>query len=261
MLRFFRQIRKKLMEQNKTRSYLIYALGEILLVMIGILLALQVNTWNEDRKRANLEQYLLNELKNEVAENLVLIEGDIGRNIEGLRHSLGFLDLLLNESIEQNLELADSLVAGIYEMSTFEPKSGVIDDIVNTGKLDVIKNDSLRILISNWDYQIIDINDDAEIRNIALFEQLVPFLIKNYPYVNVHEFVSVFLNSEGLSLRIWPTQKSNIAPNLAALYTLEAEGLVYNHAINQEYLLNALRLYKDYLEGLSSFIKMELGNE
>lgn len=45
MLRFFRQIRKKLMEQKKIRTYLFYAIGEIALVMIGILLALQVNNW------------------------------------------------------------------------------------------------------------------------------------------------------------------------------------------------------------------------
>ena len=50
MLRFLRHIRKKLMEQNKISSYLFYAIGEIALVMIGILLALQVNNWNEQRK-------------------------------------------------------------------------------------------------------------------------------------------------------------------------------------------------------------------
>jgi len=54
MLRFFRQIRQKLMEQNKVRTYILYAIGEILLVVIGILIALQVNNWNELRKERNL---------------------------------------------------------------------------------------------------------------------------------------------------------------------------------------------------------------
>lgn len=50
MLKFFRQIRQKQLAEGKLSRYLIYAVGEILLVMIGILLALQVNNWNESRK-------------------------------------------------------------------------------------------------------------------------------------------------------------------------------------------------------------------
>lgn len=50
MLKFFRSIRQKLIDQKKFKNYLLYAIGEILLVMIGILLALQVNNWNERRK-------------------------------------------------------------------------------------------------------------------------------------------------------------------------------------------------------------------
>ena len=55
MLKFFRTIRKKLIEQSKVRNYFFYAIGEILLVVIGILIALQVNNWNEERKLNLLE--------------------------------------------------------------------------------------------------------------------------------------------------------------------------------------------------------------
>jgi len=59
MLRFFRTIRKKLIEQDNVRKYLLYAIGEILLVVIGILIALQVNNWNEQRKENKLsEEYI-----------------------------------------------------------------------------------------------------------------------------------------------------------------------------------------------------------
>lgn len=73
MLRFFRQIRKSLMEQNKTRTYLLYATGEIFLVVIGILIALQINNWNEGRKQELVlnvyYQQLLTDLEAET-ENL-----------------------------------------------------------------------------------------------------------------------------------------------------------------------------------------------
>ena len=55
MIKFFRHIRKDLMEQNKTSRYLKYAIGEIILVVIGILIALQINNWNELRK-SNIEK-------------------------------------------------------------------------------------------------------------------------------------------------------------------------------------------------------------
>ena len=73
MLRFFRRIRRRLFESGKTRSYALYAIGEIALVMIGILLALQVNNWNENKKDRAIEQKTLSGLK----ENLELNVGQI----------------------------------------------------------------------------------------------------------------------------------------------------------------------------------------
>ena len=70
MLRFFRHIRKTLMEQNKVRSYIFYAIGEIALVMIGILLALQVNNWNENRKESQREVAYLERLSENLNGNL-----------------------------------------------------------------------------------------------------------------------------------------------------------------------------------------------
>lgn len=62
MIRFFRSLRKKLIEQDNVRKYLLYAIGEIALVMIGILLALQVNNWNEERKIKENERLLLSDV-------------------------------------------------------------------------------------------------------------------------------------------------------------------------------------------------------
>ncbi|MFT6046016.1 MAG: hypothetical protein ACI9WC_001721, partial [Arenicella sp.] len=55
MIRFFRKIRQNLIKENKVGKYLLYAIGEIVLVVIGILIALQINTWNEDRKQSTSE--------------------------------------------------------------------------------------------------------------------------------------------------------------------------------------------------------------
>ena len=77
MIKFFRRIRRKLLDEGKLRSYLIYAIGEILLVVIGILLALQVNNWTERKKNIREEKIILKE----IADNLKIDIEDFQRNL------------------------------------------------------------------------------------------------------------------------------------------------------------------------------------
>ena len=70
MIKFFRKIRQKLLSENKFSKYLIYAIGEIVLVVIGILIALQINTWNENRKLVRLEKEILLEIKDGLQSDL-----------------------------------------------------------------------------------------------------------------------------------------------------------------------------------------------
>ena len=69
MLKFFKKIRLSLIASGSARKYLLYTIGEIVLVMIGILLALQVNNWNEDRKDRKAEGLVLNSLLFDMKEN------------------------------------------------------------------------------------------------------------------------------------------------------------------------------------------------
>lgn len=74
MIKFFRKIRYDLMKQNKTSKYLKYAIGEILLVMIGILLALQVGTWNEERKQQETLNAIYLITKEDLIDDLAVID-------------------------------------------------------------------------------------------------------------------------------------------------------------------------------------------
>ena len=74
MLRFFRNIRQKLIEKDEIRKYLVYAVGEILLVVIGILIALQVNNWNEENKLEQQINGVLTEINNDLIQNKVELE-------------------------------------------------------------------------------------------------------------------------------------------------------------------------------------------
>jgi uncharacterized membrane protein YgaE (UPF0421/DUF939 family) len=70
MIQFFRKIRQRLLSENRFTKYLFYAFGEIILVMIGILLALQVNNWNEQRKANNIVNQLIYKSFKELENNL-----------------------------------------------------------------------------------------------------------------------------------------------------------------------------------------------
>jgi len=70
MINFFSKIRKKLADDNKPLKYMRYAIGEIVLVMVGILLALQVNNWNEGQKERLLENEILTDLLIDLKKDL-----------------------------------------------------------------------------------------------------------------------------------------------------------------------------------------------
>ena len=74
MIKFFRRIRQKLLSENKFSKYLIYAIGEIILVVIGILIALQVNNANEIRKARILEKQYLEQLLEDFRQNKTVVE-------------------------------------------------------------------------------------------------------------------------------------------------------------------------------------------
>ncbi|MGB5405151.1 MAG: DUF6090 family protein, partial [Robiginitalea sp.] len=71
MLRFFRQIRQRLLTDNKFSKYLLYAIGEILLVVIGILIALQIDNWNEENKEKQRLNDFLTEIQNDLSDDIL----------------------------------------------------------------------------------------------------------------------------------------------------------------------------------------------
>ena len=95
MIKFFRKIRQSLLHDNKFGKYLLYAIGEIILVVIGILIALQINTWNEWRKDRIKEENILHDLAKNIEINIQTFQNDInlleewGRSSEIIILALG----------------------------------------------------------------------------------------------------------------------------------------------------------------------------
>jgi hypothetical protein len=115
MLKLFRKIRENLLKENKTAKYLKYAFGEIVLVVIGILIALQINNWNENRKSTKTEIYVLNEILSNLNEDAMILN-EIIRQRKITRSSVAnMLIYLQKENISK-----DSLEKDMINFLTFE---------------------------------------------------------------------------------------------------------------------------------------------
>jgi len=146
MIKFFRKIRQRLLIENKFSKYLIYALGEIVLVVIGILIALQINNWNITNKTKILEIKTLNELRSDLIQNI----SDIDINLARLEECKQANELIIYH-IENNLPYNDSLAfyfSKLYPYITFSPIQTTYNNLNQTG-MNLISNESLRANISD----------------------------------------------------------------------------------------------------------------
>lgn len=155
MLRFFRNIRQKLIEQENVRKYIWYALGEILLVMIGILLALQVNNWNEERKMREWESFYLKELKVDFERNRTEAE----RLVQFSKNQVASINLLLDSMNNPDQVKNHTLWFSALNHAWFLPHPVFVDNawmqLQSTGNLTLIKNDTLIRQIGDF-YQYVE---------------------------------------------------------------------------------------------------------
>lgn len=149
MQKFFRKIRQKLIEAGNLKRYLVYAVGEILLIMIGILLALKVNDWNERRKALNQESLYLNRLLAELRLDSLAFANEIEKNTKRNTQIANFTKLL-NLSISDDSSLvvaACEYFANGWYLPHFSVSTSTFDDLSSTGQLNIIQSADLRNLL------------------------------------------------------------------------------------------------------------------
>lgn len=152
MIRFFRKIRIKLLAENKLVKYFIYAFGEVLVVIIGILIAIQINGWNNDRIQAKKEVAYIEEIRKSLLQDLNRIEFIIAFNHKK--------DSCINRSIEllgtkmSNEERASEFTLLFIESTTvyeiFRPNNVAFNNMISAETIELISNDSLRMAFADY---------------------------------------------------------------------------------------------------------------
>ena len=141
MKKFFRKIRQKLIKEGNLKRYLIYAIGEILLVMIGILLALQVNDWNQDHSRRKLEKSTLKEINESLDFDITMLQDQV----ETQTHYWKQIERLIQElksNKEQSGSIENLLIYPVRE-NIVNLNSSAFELLENRG-VDLISNQSLK---------------------------------------------------------------------------------------------------------------------
>ncbi len=150
MIKFFRHIRRSLIQKNQMGKYFKYAIGEIILVVIGILIALQINNWNEGRKARNLEVSYLKNIKTDLQLNIDNINTFIEKRNDQIASSNLILEYYEGKSIEDLNNFSYHCV-NVYTWKKFYQINNTYLELTNSGNLALITNDSIKNTLLNLD--------------------------------------------------------------------------------------------------------------
>ncbi|WP_460219143.1 DUF6090 family protein [Psychroserpens sp. MEBiC05023] len=157
MIKFFRHIRKSFIEQNKIGKYFKYAIGEIILVVIGILIALQINNWNENRMSQKLESKYYERLLEDVREEIEILQATLEYSTQVYSHAKK-ATVVFENSNEIDPNPVQNLI-DIYQASQLhDPNSAAstYKELIASGQINLISNEDLKTALIryyeiNWD--------------------------------------------------------------------------------------------------------------
>lgn len=231
MFILLRSIRQKLFMTTNYKKYFFYGLGEISLVVIGILIALQIDNWNEQRIKNNQEQVNISNLNSEFQKNLIGLEKAIVE-ITGVRKALKSILLEISEpQIDFSDEQVNTLINNSFTSPSWNSSSFVLEDLKNTGNLSGISKNELKQLLFSWER----LDDSLNI----IAEDYTFFAREYFLYVTKHGSIR---NVDALREK-FQIEKSNLdISNIPLLKSPEFENTVGNfYALTSSMLTSYLK--------------------
>jgi hypothetical protein len=225
MINFFRKIRQNLLSEGKTGRpasragrYFKYAIGEIVLVMIGILLALQVSNWNQERKDRISERKLLDNIHRDFIQNKVSFDSVKAVHYRGLKGLEKLVALFPLDS--DSLKYAAYLKYNFIQGMTYDPYSSSIETVVNSNAIQLIQDENLQKYLVSWKDVFLDYKEDEN---------------KYYDYLN--DFLWPYYRD------VFDYTGKDTAMNLAARNTIKFQNMIITR--------------RDYIRGVIQAIEEE----
>ena len=237
--------------ENKTGKYFKYAIGEIVLVVIGILIALQLNNYNDTLNQNDLELKSLHNLNLDFEFN----QNELNKSIEELItiRKKSFIILDNTGSKYQITFDIDSLLQKVSGVPKYYPQNGFLLDLINSGKLGIIKNVILRNKLSSW-LPTLETLKDREKMVVIFNQDFLRYVIKNGSWLNSDEKT----NDNDIAELKFPKSGFEINNN-ELLKNVEFENMTENLIVSKSQLLDRhkklLKLNNEIINLLETEIK------
>jgi len=216
MIKFFRHIRQRMIKENRFSKYLLYAIGEIILVVIGILIALQINNWNESRKEANFEVQILKAFRESLQTDLADVDYNISLHAKGLRAADSILVLLESSETIQEDSLA-KLFAAVMMHTRFVHSTSAFESLKAKGVNSISNPDLQKKIVDVYDsqYSFFLLNEQEFVDQIYLgYRSIMP--------TRFEDSFSIDITSRPLTGRIKPLDFEELKEDEMYLYYIKS---------------------------------------
>lgn len=154
-MKLFQQIRQQLIQESNVKKYLLYAIGEILLVMIGITLAFQVDNWNDNREKKIEEIRTYENIREEILGDKAHIQGQIDyNNLHLAQFEYGRKIVMENDRTQ--MDTLGSIIGKLTNYSDYDREGNIYETMVNSGKIQLLRNqeivNGIRLLEQRYNY-------------------------------------------------------------------------------------------------------------
>lgn len=215
MLKFFRRIRQKLLAEGKLKSYTFYAIGEIFLVVVGILIALQINNWNEGRKARAKEIVMLLELRASLSQEAAQIT-QVKEKIERSRNACSIIEQFGRSEPIEDEELHKALAA-VFTYASLDPMTSAYETLKTSGVS--LSNRELRAQLGAY-YEKDQVLTASVLNDYGWYfkEYMVPFIREHVASFQVTVKVVPHDRND-------PVMKAELLKNIPTIWAVQESGL------------------------------------
>ena len=215
MLKIFRNTRKQLLSENKTGKYIKYAIGEIVLVVIGILIALSINNWSQEKTNRTEELNYYKNIKRQLNEDKGGISGNIDYNNVYLRQ-YEYAIHIIEKNDRTKIDSLAEITINLMKFSDFHRQSNIYETMVISGEIKLLKNQLIIKRLQQLEETYIYMNKLENTQSEAINSIIVPDIIIssikifNMKIENIEMLYSLELQNSFVLMTRLMTEKNGI---------------------------------------------------